>query len=103
MTENQLQLGEERKQGKFVHFVKYKPLEHPTDIWSVINEAGEFVGLLKWCRGSQQFAFSPALGTTFDEKGLRDIADFARAEQRTKLAALGLGGKNSRCNESFEV
>jgi hypothetical protein len=59
-----------------------------TKIWEVMSKGqGAILGVIKWYGAWRKYSFSPRSNTIFEEKCLRDIADFCERETLAHRAA----------------
>jgi hypothetical protein len=62
-------------------------LRGKTNRWRVATLAGETLGYVKWWGAWRKYAFFPLASTLYEEKCLRDIAEFCERETKALRAS----------------
>jgi len=73
-------------EGKYIRFV-HRAAGPKTMVWSVMNNDGEYLGVVRWFGSWRKYAYEPERAV-FEEVCLRDIADFIVARTREHREAL---------------
>lgn len=62
---------------EFIHFIENSIKGQKTSRWECTDNAnGIFLGMVRWEGAWWKYNYFPADGTSYDNKCLRDIADF---------------------------
>lgn len=78
-----LKIVDGQTEGKHILFKEHPQPKRKTMVWVVVNRyEGSAIGYIGWFPKFRKFSFYPNAGTVYEEKCLRDIAEFCETETK---------------------